>query len=102
MENHMEITKVKIASCEQDVEILGQLTTGNFKYQSSVVINVADLNRLINHLQRLNPSDEISAMFTSTTFPDGTEYELDTNSLENKTISLLDIANFRSVRKICA
>ena len=46
----MEITKVKIASCEQDVVILGQLTTGNFNYQSSVVINVADLNRLINHL----------------------------------------------------
>jgi hypothetical protein len=102
MENHMEITKVKIASCEQDVVILGQLTAGNFNYQSSVVINVADLNRLINHLQRLNPSHEISAMFTSSVFPDGTEYELDTNTLENKTISLLDIVNFSSVRKICA
>jgi len=41
-------------------------------------------------------------MFTSSVFPDGTEYELDTNTLENKTISLLDIANFSSVRKICA
>jgi hypothetical protein len=102
MENYMEIKQVKIASCEQDVVILGQLTTGNFNYQSSVVINVGDLNRLINHLQKLNPNHEISAMFTSNVFPDGTEYELNTNSLEHKTISLFDIANFSSVRKICA
>ena len=70
MEKTMEIRQIKMASCRQDVIILGELSSGNFQYESSIVINTSDLNRLINLLQKGNPSDEISAMFTSTDFYD--------------------------------
>jgi len=102
MEKTMEIKQIKVASCREDVVILGQLSRGNFQYESSIVINTSDLNRLINLLQKGNPSDEISAMFTSTDFYDWTEYVLNTKSLDNKTISLRDITDFKSLRRICA
>jgi hypothetical protein len=41
-------------------------------------------------------------MFTSTDFYDWTEYVLNTNSLDNKTILLRDITDFKSLRRICA
>jgi hypothetical protein len=99
MEKTMEIRQIKMASCRQDVIISGELSSGNFQYESSIVINTSDLNRLINLLQKGNPSDEISAMFTST---DWTEYVLNTKSLGNKTILLSDITDFKSLRRICA
>ena len=102
MEKTMEIKQIKVASCREDVVILGQLSSGNFQYESSIVINTSDLNRLINLLQKDNPSDEISAMFTSTDFYDWTEYVLNTNSLDNKTILLRDLTEFKSLRRICA
>ena len=102
MEKTMEIKQIKVASCREDVVILGQLSSGNFQYESSIVINTSDLNRLINLLQKGNPSDEISAMFTSTDFYDWTEYVLNTNSLDNKTILLRDLTEFKSLRRICA
>ena len=48
MEKTMEIKQIKVASCREDVVILGQLSRGNFQYESSIVINTSDLNRLIN------------------------------------------------------
>ena len=102
MEKTMEIKQIKVASCREDVVILGQLSSGNFQYESSIVINTSDLNRLINLLQKGNPSDEISAMFTSTDFYDWTEYVLNTNLLDNKTILLRDLTDFKSLRRICA
>ena len=102
MEKTMEIRQIKMASCRQDVIILGELSSANFQYESSIVINTSDLNRLINLLQKGNPSDEISAMFTSTDFYDWTEYVLNTNSLDNKTILLRDLTEFKSLRRICA
>ena len=102
MEKTMEIKQIKVASCREDVVILGQLSSGNFQYESSIVINTSDLNRLINLLQKDNPSDEISAMFTSTDFYDWTEYVLNTNLLDNKTILISDITDFKSLRRICA
>ena len=102
MEKTMEIKQIKVASCREDVVILGQLSSGNFQYESSIVINTSDLNRLINLLQKDNPSDEISAMFTSTDFYDWTEYVLNTKSLDNKTILLRDLTEFKSLRRICA
>ena len=102
MEKTMEIRQIKMASCRQDVIISGVLSSGNFQYESSIVINTSDLNRLINLLQKGNPSDEISAMFTSTDFYDWTEYVLNTNSLDNKTILLRDLTEFKSLRRICA
>ena len=102
MEKTMEIRQIKMASCRQDVIILGELSSGNFQYESSIVINTSDLNRLINLLQKDNPSDEISAMFTSTDFYDWTDYVLNTNSLDNKTILLRDLTDFKSLRRICA
>lgn len=102
MEKTMEIRQIKMASCRQDVIISGALSSGNFQYESSIVINTSDLNRLINLLQKGNPSDEISAMFTSTDFYDWTEYVLITKSLDNKTILLRDLTDFKSLRRICA
>ena len=102
MEKTMEIKQIKVASCREDVVIFGQLSSGNFQYESSIVINTSDLNRLINLLQKGNPSDEISAMFTSTDFYDWTEYVLNTNLLDNKTILLRDLTYFKSLRRICA
>ena len=52
MEKTMEIKQIKVASCREDVVILGQLSSGNFQYESSIVINTSDLNRLINLLQK--------------------------------------------------
>ncbi len=102
MEKTMEIKEIKVTSCREDVVIFGQLSSGNFQYESSIVINTSDLNRLINLLQKDNPSDEISAMFTSTDFYDWTEYVLNTNLLDNKTILLRDLTDFKSLRRICA
>ncbi|MCX6191064.1 MAG: hypothetical protein NT109_02150 [Flavobacteriia bacterium] len=102
MEKEMEIKQIKITSWEQEVLILGELSTGNFNYQSSVVINISDLNRLINLLQKLNPCHEISEMFSSKEFPDGTEYEFNATTLQNRTISMVDISAFATARKICA
>ena len=48
MEKTMEIKQIKVASCREDVVILGQLSSGNCQYESSIVINTSDLNRLIN------------------------------------------------------
>jgi hypothetical protein len=102
MKKELEIKQIKITSWEQEVLILGELFTGNFNYQSSVVINISDLNRLINLLQKLNPCHEISEMFTSKDFPDGTEYEFNAITLQKRTISLADISAFATARRICA
>lgn len=53
MEKTMEIRQIKMASCRQDVIISGELSSGNFQYESSIVINTSDLNRLINLLQKV-------------------------------------------------
>lgn len=98
----MKINQIKITSCEQEAHIFGEITTGNFNYNSSMVINVIDLNRLINLLQKLNPNHEISDMFVAVRYPEGTEYELSAKTLDTKTIYLSVLSDLATARRICA
>ena len=102
MKKSMEINMISINAAADDVLIQGKVSRGVLSYDGSLIIGLSELNRLINLLQKMNPNNEISALFESEELPFGTAYNLDAQSLNHKSISIRELNSYTTNRRICA
>ena len=102
MKKSMEINMIRINAAADDVLIQGKVSRGMLSYEGSLIIGLSELNRLINLLQKMNPNNEISALFESEELPFGTAYKLDAQCLNYNTVSITELNSFTTNRRICA
>ena len=103
MRTQLEIKGLRFNDFESKVCVMANVIKNNLSYWTTIFIEMHDLNKLINHLQRNNPEVDLYEKMQSTNFGDYTEYEIELGQEMNSFHTLEDLfGNEKQVRLIRA
>jgi len=91
MRTQLEIIGLRFNDFESKVCVMANVIKNNLSYWTTIFIEMHDLNKLINHLQRNNPGLDLYDRMQCTNFGEYTEYELELGQDVNANHTLEDL-----------
>jgi hypothetical protein len=102
MATQINIKGIYFLSSSQEVSIVGTIQQGIFSYPSEIVTDHSGLNMVMNHLQQLNPENDVYGLLESLQNGSTQYYEMSTKSLENTQIETAFLSTAKPYRELRA
>ena len=82
----ISLKSITFNSFENQAKLIGEVSKESLSYWTTIILDVLDVNKIINLLQKNNEETDINELIESSDFTDFTEYEIDFNQLKNSQI----------------
>ena len=82
----ISLKSITFNSFENHAKLVGEVTKESLSYLTTIILDVLDLNKIINLLQKNNEEMDVNELIKSSDFSDFTEYEINLNELSNNDI----------------
>jgi hypothetical protein len=92
-------------SFDTQAKLTAEVHKDSLSYWTTYMLNVLDINKFLNLLQRNNTEKDINDLLSTKDFSDFTEYDFDFSELENGQINKCDLEfllNFQMNKQIRA
>jgi hypothetical protein len=86
--DQITIEEITLLNSRNEIHVRGTQHRGYLNFASSWYISSHELNRLLNQLQKVNPSKEIGALFENNYSSEGLIMCLTAQDLDNSTIEM--------------
>lgn len=98
---HVNLKSLIFNSYDDHAELVVEARKESLSYSTTYLIDVLEINRIINLLQKVNYGQDLNDCVQSIDYPDFQEYFLDTDKIENCSLSkdMIDFMVMNSLKK---
>jgi hypothetical protein len=79
----ISLKSITFNSYENRAKLVGEIQKDSLSYWTTFILDLLDVNKILNLLQKNNEETDINDLIESSEFTEFTEYEIDFNHLRN-------------------
>ncbi len=82
----ISLKSIRFNSFDEQAKLVGEVQKDALSYWTTFVIDMLDLNKLLNLIQKNNDDSDVNDLIQTSDFVDFTEYEINFDKLPNSSI----------------